>query len=59
MIRLYRQTTTIPKIRAALQIIKQTMSSLAKGYSISELTVTKRQKRNDIDIIVIFSIVFR
>ncbi|MGP1924211.1 MAG: hypothetical protein ACTS73_04725 [Arsenophonus sp. NEOnobi-MAG3] len=41
MMSLYRQATTTPKISTALQASKEPGFTLAKGYSISELSVDK------------------
>ncbi|MGP1923747.1 MAG: hypothetical protein ACTS73_02035 [Arsenophonus sp. NEOnobi-MAG3] len=41
MMRLYRQVTTMPKIRVTLQASKEPASTLAKCYGIFELTVAK------------------
>ncbi|MGP1924695.1 MAG: hypothetical protein ACTS73_07535 [Arsenophonus sp. NEOnobi-MAG3] len=49
MIMVHCQAITIAKIRAALQISKKLASTLAKRYSISELTVAKWQKQDDVD----------
>ncbi|MGP1923614.1 MAG: hypothetical protein ACTS73_01255 [Arsenophonus sp. NEOnobi-MAG3] len=49
MMNLYRQATTTPKISTALQASKEPTSTLAKLYRISELTVAKGKKRDDID----------
>ncbi|MGP1925014.1 MAG: hypothetical protein ACTS73_09370 [Arsenophonus sp. NEOnobi-MAG3] len=44
MIRLHCQATTKHKIRADLQASKEAVSTLAKRYGISKLTVAKKQK---------------
>ncbi len=41
MIRLYRQETTIPKIRAAIQASKQVASIFDKHYGISKFIFDK------------------
>ncbi len=41
MMRFNCQTTTIPKIRAILQIGEKPMSTLVKRYGISEFTAAK------------------
>lgn len=48
MIRLHSQATTIPKIRAVLQASNE-LASLAKRYGISELTVSKWEKRDGVE----------
>ncbi|MGP1923677.1 MAG: hypothetical protein ACTS73_01630 [Arsenophonus sp. NEOnobi-MAG3] len=44
MMKVHRQATRIPKIKVALHVSKEPASSLAKRYSISELTFSKGAK---------------